>query len=254
EIALNKAGIIKQGRPVVEGRQRAEAAAVIRRVAQEKRAPLMRFGHEWDWVPTATGFLWQTETRSLELPAPALLGAHQFDNAATAIAVLDRLEGFTVGDEALRAGLRNVEWPARLQRLTQGPLQQYLRPEDELWLDGGHNEDCGLVLAAQAAEWHHQDDKKLALVFGMLTSKDAQGFLRPLATHSKRARAVAIPGHASYSAEQAAERAQEVGLPCTPADSIAAAIQDLRRSTEKPLRVLICGSLYLAGTVLADNR
>ncbi len=253
EIALNKAGIIKQGRPVVEGRQRPEAAAVIRRVALAKSAPLMRFGHEWDWVPSATGFSWQSETRALDLPAPALLGHHQFDNAATAIAVLDRLEGFAVGDNAIRTGLKDVQWPARLQRLTYGPLVNRLWPDDELWLDGGHNEDCGLALAAQAAEWRHADCKKLTLVFGMLTSKDAQGFLQPLAAHTRRARAVAIAGHASYSAEQASERAQAVGLSCAPAASIEAALDDLRRSSKKPLRVLICGSLYLAGTVLAEN-
>jgi dihydrofolate synthase/folylpolyglutamate synthase len=254
EIALNKAGIIKRGRPVVVGRQREEAAAVIHRMARQKNAPLMRFGREWDWAPTASGFLWQSDARSIELPAPALLGVHQFDNAATAIAVLDRLENFTVGDDAIATGLRNVQWPARLQRLTQGPLLQLLQPNDELWLDGGHNEDCGLALAAQAEAWHGQDKKRLALVFGMLTSKDAQGFLRPLAPHSKRARAIAIPGHASFSAAEATERAQAVGLPCTPADGVAAAIADLRASTDKPLRVLICGSLYLAGTVLAENR
>jgi dihydrofolate synthase/folylpolyglutamate synthase len=254
EIALNKAGIIKPARPVVVGRQRAEAAAVLKRVARERSAPLMRFGHEWDWVPTGQGFCWQGGQRSIDLPAPALLGLHQFDNAATAVAVLDRLEGFTVGTDAIASGLRNVQWPARLQRLIQGPLLELLHRGDELWLDGGHNEDCGLALAAQAAEWHHAEpDKKLALVFGMLTSKDAQGFLKPLAAHSKRARAVAIPGHASYSATEAAERAQAVGLPCSPADNIAAAIADLRRSTDRKLRILICGSLYLAGTVLAQN-
>jgi len=254
EIALNKAGIIKQGCPVVVGRQRSEPAMVIKRVAQQKSAPLLRFGHEWDWVPIDGGLCWQDETRAIELPAPALLGPHQFDNAATAVAVLDQLKGFNISEAALAAGMRNAQWPARLQRLTKGPLLESLRPGDELWLDGGHNEDCGLVLAAQAAEWHHTDhDKKLALVFGMLTTKDAQGFVRPLAAHSKRARAVAIPGHTSYSAAEAAERAQAVGLPCMPADSVAAAIADLRRSTDKPLRILICGSLYLAGTVLAEN-
>jgi dihydrofolate synthase/folylpolyglutamate synthase len=239
--------------PVVVGRQRSEAAAVIERVARENKAPLMRFGREWDWAPTAAGFCWQSDSRSLELPPPALLGTHQFDNAATAIAVLDRLPGFTVDDAAIRTGLRTVQWPARLQRLTHGPLLDRLRPQDELWLDGGHNEDCGRALAMQAQAWREQDDKKLALVFGMLTTKDAQGFVQPLAPYSQRARAVPIPDHVSYSAEDAASRAQAAGLPCAPAADIATALADLRASTEKPLRVLICGSLYLAGTVLAEN-
>ncbi len=253
EIAANKAGIVKPGRPVVVGRQREEAAAVIKHVAQERRAPLMRFGREWDWAPTANGFLWHSDTAEYELPAPALLGHHQFDNAATAVAVLDRLEGFTVPPAAIARGLHEVHWPARLQRLSHGPLLALLREGDELWLDGGHNEDCGLALAAQAQEWRQADKKKLALVFGMLTTKDAQGFLHPMASLTKRARAVAIPGHASYEAAEAASRAQAAGLPCTPAASVAQAIAELRAGTDKPLRVLICGSLYLAGTVLAEN-
>jgi dihydrofolate synthase/folylpolyglutamate synthase len=253
EIAWNKAGIIKHGRPVVVGRQRAQAGEVIDRIAREKSAPLMRLGQEWNWRHSPSGFIWQSSHRTLELPKPGLLGEHQFDNAATAIAVLDRLAGFTVNDDAIGTGLHTVQWPARLQRLTRGPLMEKLRPGDELWLDGGHNEDCGMALAAQAAVWRDADGKPLSLIFGMLTTKDAQGFIRPLAPHAAAAWAVPIPGHPFHPPVEAAALARAVGLDCSPSESVPAALQTLLRSTRSPQRILICGSLYLAGTVLAAN-
>jgi dihydrofolate synthase/folylpolyglutamate synthase len=184
------------------------------------------------------------------------VGAHQLDNAATAIAVVERLrvQGLRIGDEAIRNGLQTVDWPARLQQLTRGPLADALPPGCELWLDGGHNEDCGLVLAAQARTWAQEPGAlPLYLVFGMLTTKDAGGFLRPLARHATSARAVPVEGHASYTPDEACRRADDVGLHCLPAASVPDAIEDLLANVHPPFRVLICGSLYLAGTVLAKN-
>lgn len=251
EIAGNKAGIVKRGRPVVVGRQRPEAAAVIEARARALAAPLHRLGVEWQLEPWGAGFRFSSAARTLDLPAPALPGRHQFDNAGTAIACLEKLEGFAVPEAAIRRGLAEVDWPARLQRLTRGPLVEALRPGDELWLDGGHNEDCGLALAGWAGGL--RDGKPLHLVFGMLTTKDAGGFLRPLAPHAASAQAVAIEGHPAYPAAAAADIARGLGLEAAPRADVAAALAALCAAHPAPLRILICGSLYLAGLVLAEN-
>ncbi len=256
KIAHEKSGIFKPGVPAVIGRQRAEPAAVFVQDAAALDVPLFRMGHEWHVTPANDGFRYQSPSLSLDLPRPKLVGAHQLDNAATAIAVIERLraQGLRIGDEAIRKGLETVDWPARLQQLTRGPLADALPPGCELWLDGGHNEDCGLVLAAQARTWAQEPGAlPLYLVFGMLTTKDAGGFLRPLARHATSARAVPVEGHASYTPGEACNRADDVGLHCLPAASVPDAIEDLLANVHPPFRVLICGSLYLAGTVLAKN-
>ena len=256
KIAGEKAGILKRGAPSVIGRQREAAAGVIARRAGELGVPLFRMGREWQVAPTATGFRYDSDQIGLDLPAPALLGAHQVDNAATAVACVERLRAarFAIDDDAVRRGLATVEWPARLQRLTRGPLVDALPPACELWLDGGHNEDCGMVLARQATEWAREPAAlPLHVVFGMLTTKDASGFLRPLARHVRTARAVPIPDHAAYTPREASAYAIEVGIDCQPANDIGAALEDLLATQPAPMRILVCGSLYLAGQVLARN-
>ena len=255
-IAAEKAGILKHAVPAVIGRQREMSAKVISEEAAKLAAPLFRMGREWQVTPAQEGFRYQSDLLSLELPAPALVGAHQIDNAATAVACIERLRAgrFEIEDAAIAKGLRSVEWPARLQKLRRGPLVDALPPGSELWLDGGHNEDCGIVLAQQAAEWAREPAAlPLYLIFGMLTTKDAAGFLRPLARHASTARAVPIDGHAAYTPQEACARAAEVGLDCLPANDIGAALEDLLATQPAPMRVLICGSLYVAGQVLAHN-
>ena len=257
QIAAEKAGIIKRATPVVIGRQRAQSANVIEAAASKLAAPLFRMGREWQVMATAAGFRYESDLVTLDLPAPALIGAHQIDNAATAVACVERLRAarFQIADAAIRNGLASVDWPARLQRLTRGPLPEALPLGCELWLDGGHNEDCGLALARQAAEWAQEPGAlPLYLVFGMLTTKDASGFLRPLARHARAARAVPFPeGHSAFTPQEACAKAAEVGLDCLPANDIGAALEDLLVSQPAPMRILICGSLYLAGSVLARN-
>jgi dihydrofolate synthase/folylpolyglutamate synthase len=256
-IAGEKAGILKRAVPAVIGRQRAAAADVIAAEAGKLAVPLFRMGREWQVMPTAAGFRYESDLQTLDLPAPALVGAHQLDNAATAIACVERMRAakFAIDDKAIRQGLASVEWPARLQRLTRGPLVEALPPGSELWLDGGHNEDCGLVLARMAADWAKEPGAlPLYLVFAMMTTKDASGFLRPLARHARAARAVPFPeGHSAYTPEEACEKAAEVGLDCLPVNDIGAALEDLLATQPAPMRILICGSLYLAGAVLARN-
>ena len=256
-IAWEKAGIIKRAVPAVIGRQREVSAKVIEDEAAKLTAPLFRMGREWQVTPTSSGFRYESDLQTLDLPAPALVGAHQLDNAATAMACVERLRAakFQIDDGAVRTGLASVEWPARLQKLTRGPLPDSLPPGCELWLDGGHNEDCGLALARGASDWAKEPAPlPLYLIFGMLTTTDASGFLRPLARHAKAARAVPFPeGHSAYTPAEACEKAAEVGLDCVPANDIGAALEDLLATQPAPMRVLICGSLYLAGAVLARN-
>ena len=255
-IAGEKAGILKHAVPAVIGRQREVSSKVIADEAAKLAAPLFRMGREWQVTATPGGFRYDSDFLGLDLPAPALVGAHQIDNAATAVACIERLRAaqFRIGDGAIAKGLTSVDWPARLQKLSHGPLVEALPPGGELWLDGGHNEDCGIALARHAAEWAKEPAAlPLYLIFGMLTTKDAAGFLRPLARHAATARAVPIEGHAAYTPQEACARADEVGLDCAPANDIGAALEDLLASQPAPMRILICGSLYVAGEVLARN-
>jgi dihydrofolate synthase/folylpolyglutamate synthase len=185
------------------------------------------------------------------LPVPGLAGAHQIANAGTAVACVRRLPGLTIGDEAIGRGLTKVVWPARLQRLGSGPLASSLPADWELWLDGGHNPAAGEALAAQALAWR---DKPLHVVFGALKNKDVKNFLAPLAAHVERAIAVTIPGEPnSLNAAEAAAVASTVGLNSDTALGVEDALAKLATATSGPARVLICGSLYLAGAVLAAN-
>ena len=253
-IAWEKAGIIKRATPAVIGRQREVSAQVIETEAAKLAAPLFRMGREWQVTPQESGFRYESDLLTLDLPAPALVGVHQIE---TAVACIERLRAarFDIGDAAIRKGLASVEWPARLQRLTKGPLPGALPPGCELWLDGGHNEDCGIVLGRMAAEWAKEPAAlPLYLIFAMQTTKDASGFLRPLARYATAARAVPFPeGHAAYTPQEACAKAADVGLDCVPANDIGAALEDLLATQPAPMRILICGSLYLAGEVLVRN-
>lgn len=247
EIAFEKAGILKPGVTAVIGRQARAAAEVIDKRAAEVAAPLLRQGRQWEVVPKREGFHLRDGDETLELPRPALVGAHQFDNAGQA-AVLARRLGLP--QAAIAEGLRRVYWPARLQHLTHGPLISSLPDGWQLWLDGGHNAQAGEILAAEAAGW----DQPLDLIYGMLNTKAAADFLKPLAGCVRRLRAVAIPGEPnSLSAVEAAAHAEACGISAQSAGDTATALRQLVAAAEGPGRVLICGSLYLAGKVLADN-
>jgi dihydrofolate synthase/folylpolyglutamate synthase len=186
----------------------------------------------------------------LDLPLPSLIGAHQVINAGTAVASLERLSGFNIPAEAIAEGLRHIDWPARLQLLRRGPLVEAVPPDWELWLDGGHNPAAGDVLGDVAAGWR---DRPLHLVVGMMNTKDAAGFIAPLAKHARALWAVTIPGERNaLPAEAIAAAAASVGLPAQTADSVLAAIRDIPVHDGNG-RVLICGSLYFAGKVLAEN-
>ncbi len=244
-IAGEKAGIIKPGVTCVIGFQPPEAAAVFDARARELGAPLRRHGHEWDFAVRDDGFEFRgRKTRTLR--HPALPGAHQYANAALAVACAEELG---LPDAAIAAGIARAEWPARLQRLTRGPLADSLPRDVKLFLDGGHNEAAGEALAL----W--EPGRKIDLVFGMLSTKNPGDFLRHVAHRTRRLRAIAIPDEAlSLPVSTIAEAARAAGIAdVAEAASVDAAIRDLAPRAEANVPVLICGSLYLCGKVLAEN-
>jgi dihydrofolate synthase/folylpolyglutamate synthase len=256
KIAAEKAGIIKRGCPVVTAPQADVPQEVLTKTASQIHAPMWRHDHEWDYVLTETGFRYEEAGRLIELPRPSLLGRHQFDNAATAIAATRWLTGFEIGPSELKAGIATADWPARMQRLSQGPLVEMLPKDWELWLDGGHNADAGRAIAMMLSDWRARDGRPTSLVFGMLNTKEPLEFLRPIVPFADDLSAIAIPGdHASLSAEESLGLAKRAGIP---AQAFASAIEAVSHIVGAhpggPRRVLICGSLYLAGTILVENR
>jgi dihydrofolate synthase/folylpolyglutamate synthase len=247
-IAFEKAGILKTARPAVIAAQAQEAQTVIETRARELNAALFREGKEWNVSRKADGGFVYRGKRKLDLPPPALLGDHQYGNAGAALAALDCLEGFTLGPEALAKGMKGVEWPARMQRLYKGPLVEALPRNAELWLDGAHNPAGGAALAKVLAGWN---DKPTCLVFGMLKTHDAELFLRQIRGFAEELAGIAIPREVNaLPAEAAAQAAQAAGMRAHASPSIEAAVKSVAKPNS---RVLICGSLYLAGRVLEEN-
>ncbi len=237
EIAAEKAGIFKPGVPAAFGTEAAEVTAGLHARAAAAGAPPWRRGHEWD----LTGGRYHDRQGSIALPEPALPGPHQWANAALAVAAL-RASGLALPPEALADGVARAEWPARLQRLDASLLPAGF----SLWLDGGHNPGAGLALAAQLDRWA---DQPVHLIVGMKQGKDAADFLRPLLTRAATVWAVAEPGQ--HLALPVTDIIAAAGGRARPGPTVAAALAALRR--EAPGRVLICGSLYLAGEVLKSG-
>ncbi|EEE35765.1 FolC bifunctional protein [Rhodobacteraceae bacterium KLH11] len=246
KIAAEKAGIIKPGVPCIVGPQPDEALEVIEYTAARLGAPLLVHGQHWHAQEEDGRLVYQDETGLRDLPLPNLLGAHQIQNAGAALAVLRHLN---MGDPAYEAAVTKAQWPARMQRLKTGPLVDQA-PQAELWLDGGHNAAAGIALADVLSKL---PQRPTHLICGMLNTKDVTGYLAPLAGQSERLIAVSIPGEANtLSAEDTAAAASKVNLPAATADSVAAALATITAQNPQA-RVLICGSLYLAGNILREN-
>jgi dihydrofolate synthase/folylpolyglutamate synthase len=247
-IAAEKAGIVKRGVPCVVARQDDAALAVIERQAARQMAPLHVSGQHWTAFDERGRLVFQDEDGLLDLPAPRLAGRHQFENAGAVVAAM-RVLG-AAEPEAIAAGLKRVEWPARLQRLTQGPLVAGLPAGVELWLDGGHNPGAGQVIASAMADLEERVPRPLVLVAGMGAAKDAAGFFRPFAGLAREALTIANPGEmASVPPAELAEAARGAGVPARAMPSLDEALAAAGAAEPAP-RVLICGSLYLAGEVL----
>lgn len=238
-IAAEKAGIMKPAVPVVTGAQEEAVMAVLQEAAARAGAPLAARHRDWDIVASGDGLRFSDGAGSLDLPAPALPGQHQIDNAGIAVAALR-----AAGAPFASAGLSRTEWPGRLQRLS-GRLASMLPPTAELWLDGGHNPGAGRVLADMLRRW---DDRPTHLIVGMKRSKDAAEFLRPLLGLAATIWAVQEPHqHDALSVDEVIAASGEI------AQAGPTVAEALRRIPAGPARVLICGSLYLAGEVLKGD-
>lgn len=241
-IAREKAGILKRGIPVAVGAQPAAVLEVIQRQAASTGAPLRMRNRDWSIVPLTTGFTYADQHGALRLPRPSLPGAHQLDNAGIAVAAL-RASNLTVPDAAIAAGLGSAEWPARLQRL-HGRLAALLPASSEVWLDGGHNPGAAQALAEYLRSW---SDRPVHLVVGMKKTKDIADFLAPLMRRATNVWAVAEPHQHAAAPIEAIIAASDGRAREGP--TVAEALHRIA-GEHQPVRVLICGSLYLAGEVL----
>ncbi|MEJ8570525.1 folylpolyglutamate synthase/dihydrofolate synthase family protein [Microbaculum marinum] len=247
-IAREKAGILKKGVPCIVAAQPREVERVIERAAARLAAPLSISGQDWHATEERGRLVFQDEQGLMDLPLPRLVGRHQLENAGAAIATLRHLP-YDVDEAAIAAGMQNVEWPARLQPLSYGPIVEAAPEGAEIWLDGGHNPAAGEVLASALAELEDRSPRPLYLIAGMLTSKDASGFFASFEGLAREVVTVPIPDvEASFGAAELASDAARAGLTARVAGSVQQALAGLPRG--EPIRVLICGSLYLAGHVL----
>jgi dihydrofolate synthase / folylpolyglutamate synthase len=255
KIAAEKAGILKGGAPAIVAAQPRDALAVIERQAARLAAPLKIAGEDWTATEERGRLVFQDEAGLLDLPAPKLYGRHQFENAGLAIATLRAIRALKIAPAAFEAGLTKADWPARLQRLAQGKLVSPTPPGSELWLDGGHNPEGGRAIAAALADLEERVSRPLVLIVGMLASKDCEGFLRNFTGLARRVIAVPVPAaEKGLSAEAVADAARAIGLAATGRDNLDEAFDAVRKlDLEPPPRILITGSLYLAGDVLREN-
>lgn len=246
EIALEKAGIIKRGVPVIIGPQDDAGLAVIEARAMRLGAPVLAFGQHWHVHEEHGRMVYQDENGLLDLPLPNLPGPHQIHNAGAALTALRHL-GATAAQ--CEAAVTQAFWPARMQRLRHGPLVDSA-PNVELWLDGGHNPAGGLAVAATLARMPMRETH---LICGMLNTKDVRGYMVPLASQTTLLHAVEIPGEKNtLPATQTRDAALAAGMKAEIAGSVAEALRTIAAQSPQA-RVLICGSLYLAGTVLREN-
>ena len=252
EIANEKAGIIKQGVPVIVAAQPDEALAVIERQARRSNAPMILADQDYAISEEQGRLVYQDMHGLLDLPRPRLAGRHQFMNAATAIATLRQSFGAQFSTASIESGLAGVDWPARMQRLANGHLALAAPKGAELWLDGGHNAAGGKALANVVGEFEEKAPKPLILIVGMLASKETSAFLQAFAGLAQELYAVEIPNQpASRSAMEVVGIARSVGLKAAAAGSVEDTLRFLSaRAWREPPRILICGSLYLAGEVL----
>ena len=254
-IAGEKAAIIKRGVPVISAEQSPDAMTVVEAQAARRRAPLHVAGQQWHVGIERGRLIYQDDRGLMDLAAPKLFGRHQFDNAGLAIATLRAIDAFKIGISAFEAGIVNAEWPARMQRLASGVLVNLAPPGSEIWLDGGHNAEGGRVAAAALGDLEERVSRPLVVIAGMMANKDASGFLANFAGLTRHIIAVEIPGRSgAMSPERLADAARAFGMRVDIAPGVEAALQALSQlAYEVPPRILITGSLYLAGHVLDVN-
>jgi dihydrofolate synthase / folylpolyglutamate synthase len=254
-IASEKAAIITRNVPVISTEQSSEVMTVIKQQAKRMRAPLFAAGEGWHVNVERGRLVYQDDRGLMDLAAPKLFGRHQFDNAGLAIATLRAIDSIKIPSAAFEAGIVNAEWPARMQRISSGTLIGFGPPGSEIWLDGGHNVDGGRVVAAALGDLEERVSRPLVVIAGMMANKDAGGFLANFAGLTRHIIAVPIPDQsAAMPPERLADAARLLGMRVEISDGVEAALRTLAGlAYEIPPRILITGSLYLAGHVLALN-
>jgi dihydrofolate synthase / folylpolyglutamate synthase len=255
QIAAEKAGILKSGAAAIVAAQPREALAAIERHAARLKVPIRVAGEDWTATEERGRLVYQDEAGLLDLPAPKLHGRHQFENAGVAIAALRAVGGLKLAAAAFETGIAAAEWPARMQRLSQGKLAALAPIGGELWLDGGHNADGGRAIANALADLEERVSRPLILVVGMLATKDCEGFLKNFAGLAQRVVAVPVPHQEkSLPSDGIADVARAIGIPAQSSSDVSSALAAIASfGLERPPRILITGSLYLAGEVLAAN-
>lgn len=256
-IAAEKAGIIKRGCPVVIGFQSSDdARQVMIDIADRLRCPLSVFGQDFLAYQEHGRMIYQDESGLIDLPLPRLPGRHQIANAAAAIKAV-REAGFALSDQAVEKAMTSVTWPARMQRLTQGDLMRFAPEKAEVWLDGGHNPGAGVVIAEALAELEERDPRPLYLITGMINTKDPVGYFEAFTGMARQVYTVAISSSDSgIDHETLADAARRAGLEALPVASVADGLKAIKEQVKDEViapRILIGGSLYLAGDVLAAN-
>lgn len=252
-IAGEKAGIVERGRPVVSAPQEDEVVEVLERAAARAHVPLALGARDWTVGLEGGRLVFQSERGLLELPPPRLLGPHQIVNAGTALAALEA-SGLDLAPAALARAMTSVDWPARMQRLTTGAIVDAAPTGAEIWLDGGHNPGAGAVIAETMADLADRAPKPLHLIAGMLETKDPVGFFAPFAGLARSVATVPVGtgDHPGRAPEDLAAAARRAGLPARAHADVFAALASLKAETI-PSRILICGSLHLAGDILRLN-
>jgi dihydrofolate synthase/folylpolyglutamate synthase len=255
KIAAEKAGILKPDVPAIVAAQPREALLAIERQAARVKAPIRIAGEDWTATEERGRLVYQDDAGLLDLPPPKLYGRHQFENAGVAIAALRAVGSLKLPPAAFEAGMAKADWPARMQRLSHGSLAALTPPGGELWLDGGHNADGGRAVANALADLEERVSRPLVLVVGMLSTKDCESFLRNFAGLAHRVVAVPIPHQdKSFPADTIAAAARGVGIPAQSCADLESALAAIARFDLDPApRILITGSLYLAGAVLGAN-
>jgi dihydrofolate synthase/folylpolyglutamate synthase len=256
EIAFEKAGILKPSVPAIIGPQTNKALNVIKRRALELGSSAYIFGEDWNISPANNQLIFKMGSKSSIVPRPNLLGDHQIQNAGCAVASIKLLNGqFPVSPQEIDMGLVSINWPARLQKLKEGNLIENLLEDVEIWIDGGHNQDAAKAIASTLRDWRTASPEiSIHMVFGALNNRCPQNFLQYFTNVIDTIRAVDIPGETNaLSALEIETAARECGLKAYPAKGISPAITDIISNSSGKRRILICGSLYLAGAVLREN-
>ena len=256
EIAFEKAGILKPSVPAIIGPQTNKALNVIKRRALELGSSAYIFGEDWNISPANNQLMFKIGSKSSIIPRPNLLGDHQIQNAGCALASVKLLNGqFPVSPQEIDMGLVSINWPARLQKLKEGNLIENLLEDVEIWIDGGHNQDAAKAIASTLRDWRTASPEiSIHMVFGALNNRRPQNFLQYFTNVIDTIRAVDIPGETNaLSALEIETAARECGLKAYPAKGISPAITDIISNSSGKRRILICGSLYLAGAVLREN-